>query len=414
MMAKKVTDKIAYITTMKRGLPTFVYRELAQLAAAGLVPAVFTTKFAPGLYMPDADWPLVRLRPFFTLIRQPVLFLRRPGRYLRLLALARQTNSLVDFLVGCDYAARMEKMGVTTVHCVEGLHSLAIGYYCHLLTGLPLSVTVHADALYMSDDWPIVHRALAACQFVTTVCEFNRAKLIDEFGLPPEHVHVVRLFVDYNAFKPNDKVKVLIVGQFSQRKGHETLLKAIKKLNRDDIHLWVVGEGTWGSVGDFVNVRQLAEDLNVTDRVTFFGSVSEAVLRVLYQTCDIFCLPSRKYVVNEGLPVSLMEAMACAKPVISTHHAGIPELVPDILIAENDDAALAEALAYLADNPQVRQEMGVRNRQIVMQNYSTTNVAQMVDLFKGTSSLPGGTDLEEVDDARNGHRRSRIHRVVSG
>jgi len=366
---------------MKRGLPAFVYREMEQLAASDTQLAVFTTKYASGLYMPRPDWPLVRLQPALVALRQPWHFLRSPKRYGQLLMEARQTRSLADFFIGCDYAMQMRRLEVEAIHCVEGLHALAVGYYCHTMTGLPLSVTIHADALYMGTNWPIVRRAMHACRFVTTVCEFNRRKLIEDFGLPRERVHVVRLFVDLEALRPDAGVKVLIVGQFSKRKGHETLLRALQVLDRQDIRLWVVGGRTWGSVRDDVDVPQLAHDLGVADRVTFFGSVSDQVLRTLYQACDIFCLPSRKYIVNEGLPVSLMEAMACGKPVISTRHAGIPELVPDILVEEDDFEALAEALVLLAGHPDLRQEMGERNRHIVEQDYSIANVKQMHQLL---------------------------------
>ena len=406
--------RIAYITTMKRGLPAFVYRELEQLDAGGTSVAVFTTKYAPGLYMPGPEWPLVRLQPARAVWAQPWRCLRSPRQYMRLLALARRTRSIADFLIGNDYAGQMRRLDISAIHCVEGLHELAIGYFCKMLTGLPLSVTVHADALYMGAVWPIVRTALHACRFVTTVCEFNRHKLIEEFGLPPERVHVVRLGVDTETLRPESSVKVLIVGQFSQRKGHETLLRALKALARDDIRVWIVGEGTWGSVGDYVDVRQLARDLRVAQRVTFFGSVSEEVLRALYQTCDIFCLPSRHYVVNEGLPVSLMEAMACAKPVISTRHAGIPELVPDILVSEDDVTGLAEALAFLADRPQTREAMGRRNRQIVLREYSTANVDSMHKLLTARREATGALLQEAENDEHADHRRSRIHRIVSG
>lgn len=407
--------RVGYIATMKRGLPTFVYRELEELTYKGAAVAIFTTKYAPGLYMPKPEWPLVRLRPLLVALRQPWHLLRTPRRYVQLLSLARQTRSLVDFMIGCDYAAKMRRLGVSAIHCVEGLHALAIGYYCHQLTNLPLSVTIHADALYMGGDWPITRRALHACRFVTTVCEFNRRKLIDEFGLLPKRVHVVRLFVDPQAFRPDPALKVLIVGQWSKRKGHETLLRALKALERDDVRVWVTGEGTWGSVGDYEDVRGLAHELGVADRVTFFGSVSESVLRVLYQTCDVFCLPSRKYVVNEGLPVSLMEAMACAKPVISTRHAGIPELVPEILVEENDVAGIARALTYLADHPQARQEMGLRNRQIVEREYSVANVTEMRDLFASVVPEPATISLQETKDHESvDYWRSRVHRLMSG
>lgn len=106
------------------------------------------------------------------------------------------------------------------------------------------------------------------------------------------------------------------------------------------------------------------------------------MLKYLYQACDIFCLPSRTYVVKEGLPVSLMEAMASERPLISTRHAGIPELVPDILIEENDSEGLANAIARLADNPEMRKSMGKRNRSIVEDRYSKRNVQQLRELFE--------------------------------
>jgi colanic acid/amylovoran biosynthesis glycosyltransferase len=405
--------RIAYVTTMKRGLPAFVYRELEQLADNGTPIAIFTTKYARGLYMPQSDWPVVRAQPVQVMLRQPWYALCTPLRYTRLTLAAWQTRSWIDFLIGCHYARQMRHLGVSAIHCVEGLHALAIGYYCHTLTGLPLSVTIHADALYMANNWPIIRTALHACRFVTTVCDFNRRKLIDDFGLPSDRVQVVRLFVDAEVLRPERSINVLIVGQFSQRKGHETLLRALQQLPRDDIRVWVVGAGTWGSVGDYVDVRRLAHELGVADRVTFFGSVSDEVLRTLYQTCDIFCLPSRKYIVNEGLPVSLMEAMACGKPVISTRHAGIPELVPDILIDENDASALAKALDYLADRPEVRRTMGERNRRIVSRDYSPSNAAYLRELLIGARAACD-VPQQEAQNENPGHWRGRLHRIMPG
>jgi glycosyltransferase involved in cell wall biosynthesis len=108
--------------------------------------------------------------------------------------------------------------------------------------------------------------------------------------------------------------------------------------------------------------------------------VSDDVLRILYSSCDVFCLPSQFGLdgVGEGLPVALMEAMAHGKPVISTTHTAIPELVPDILVPERDAPALANAIATLADNPQVRREMGRRNRDIIARDFSNRNVESLL------------------------------------
>lgn len=65
-----------------------------------------------------------------------------------------------------------------------------------------------------------------------------------------------------------------------------------------------------------------------------------------------------------------MEAMSYGKPIVSTYHTGIPELVPDILVMENDAEELARGLERLADNPKLRKEMGTRNRDIIRKDYS--------------------------------------------
>ncbi|MBI2954668.1 MAG: glycosyltransferase family 4 protein [Chloroflexi bacterium] len=391
---------IGYIASMKRSLPSFVYREIKELMDLGVSITLFATKQGKGIYMPDRSWRFYPLRPVRTLGWQPLAFASRPAQYTRLFGEALRSRSLLHFAIACDFARAMERHRVTAIHCVEGLHSMYIGYYCKKLLGLPLSVMIHADSLYIGSKWPVFRDALRACDQIATVCEYNRVKLVEEFGIPQEKIKVVRLCVDTEAFGPSNKINILIVGQFSMRKGHDTLFKAVRALRRPDIHVWVVGDGTWGN-GDYADVRGLAREIGIQAQVTFFGSVSEDLLRILYRSCDVFCLPSRTYIVKEGLPVSLMEAMASERPVISTRHAGIPELVPDILVEEDDFDGVARAIAYLADNPDVRERMGKRNRAIVEQHYSIRNIEQIRDLF-----------LEEALNAEgNDYRRGRVRRL---
>jgi glycosyltransferase involved in cell wall biosynthesis len=159
-------------------------------------------------------------------------------------------------------------------------------------------------------------------------------------------------------------------------------LQALKILDRPDVRLWVVGyKGP-------VDVPKLVSDLGLDDRVTIFGYISDDVLKVLYTYCDFLCMPSRmdRNGIGEGLPVSLMEAMSYEKPVVATLHTGIPELVPDILVPENDAAKLAEGIGRLADNCELRRTMGERNRQIVSEQYSAANVLTLLNALKRESS----------------------------
>lgn len=77
-----------------------------------------------------------------------------------------------------------------------------------------------------------------------------------------------------------------------------------------------------------------------------------------------------------------MEAMSRGKPVVSTHHVGIPELVQKgLLVEENDVDALAEAIACLADNSQLRRELGDKNHDLIKREFSEPSVLELKDLF---------------------------------
>ena len=81
--------------------------------------------------------------------------------------------------------------------------------------------------------------------------------------------------------------------------------------------------------------------------------------------------------------MSLMEAMAYGLPVIATRHAGIPELVPEILVDEGDVDALARGIDKLGRNPVLREELGRRNREVAASRFSRDNVLRLKTLLEG-------------------------------
>lgn len=361
------------------GLAGFNYREIMEMRRLGVDIFLFITKYKNGPYMPPNDIPVHSARSVKTMLSQPKLFLLTPFSYLKLLNEAVRTKTLVDFFIAQDWAEKINRYGATWIHCHWGDHKLYIGYYCHKLTNIPLSVTVHGYDLYANPNWKMFERSIKSCDQIITISEYNRQFLIEKFGDECKRVKVIRLSADIFTDPDEEKniKRVLIVGGFHQRKGYDTLLEALHLLNRKDIHLWVVGyKGP-------VNVRKLVSDYQLEDRVTIFGQVSDDVVKVLYKLCDIFCLPSRfgPDGVGEGLPVSLMEGMSYGKPIVSTYHTAIPELVPDILVKENDSQGLANAIAKLADDPEMRHKMGKRNREIIKKDYSNDNVKTLLESF---------------------------------
>jgi colanic acid/amylovoran biosynthesis glycosyltransferase len=188
---------------------------------------------------------------------------------------------------------------------------------------------------------------------------------------------VVRIHGDVSGADRQGAVKLLIAAEFCEKKGHEVLFEALKRLGRSDLVLWVAGEGE-------LDVRELAENAGIADQVVFMGRLPYEPLSVLYDACDIFVLPSRTAANGdrEGVPVAIMEAMSRRKPVVSTHHVGIPELVRHgLLVDENDAEALAHAIAKLADDPELRRELGELNYQIIKDEFSEAAVLRLREIF---------------------------------
>ena len=116
--------------------------------------------------------------------------------------------------------------------------------------------------------------------------------------------------------------------------------------------------------------------LGLEDRVTLHGTLSPPEVAQLLADADIACMPSSQ----EGMPGAVMEAMASGLPVVGTRVNGIAELVRDgetgLLVAAQDPAALAGALAVLVTDSPLRQRMGVAGRRRIVDELS---LEQMVE-----------------------------------
>lgn len=126
-------------------------------------------------------------------------------------------------------------------------------------------------------------------------------------------------------------------GRLEKVKGHRYLLDALSQLPQS-IHLAIAGSGSQAHV-----LKQQAQQLGITDRVTFLGHLEN--MRTFYQAIDVFCLPS----LQEGYPLSTLEAQACNTPCIATDVGGSKETLCPLtsrLIPPKDAAALASAIAH--------------------------------------------------------------------
>jgi glycosyltransferase involved in cell wall biosynthesis len=187
-----------------------------------------------------------------------------------------------------------------------------------------------------------------------------------------------RVLVDSETARPRSgALTVLCAASFIARKGHTYLIQAVARLIEQGtkVRLLLAGDGELRSALE----DQVARS-NLSQWVAILGYVPHEKLLELYVREDIgaFVLPSLG-LDGEGIPVSLMEAMAFGVPVISTETGGIPELLgggAGIIVPPADPAALAAAIARLAADPDLRRRLGERGRERVEEAFSVQAVAR--------------------------------------
>lgn len=224
---------------------------------------------------------------------------------------------------------------VIHAHCAypDGLAAVDFGRR----TSTPVVTTVHGhDLKDLARDrrWrPLVQEALTASDAVIAVSE-ELEGLAAGLGVAAERLHRVPNGVDCELFRPGAGAadlrrageggwKLIYVGRFDPAKGLGVLLDAMALLRAEDrqVTLELIGSNpSSGTGGEFV---EQAQRLGISDRVHFRGEVPWAQLPAIYAAADIFVLPS----FSEGLPLVLLEAMACGLPVVSTRCGGPEEVV---------------------------------------------------------------------------------------
>jgi len=166
---------------------------------------------------------------------------------------------------------------------------------------------------------------------------------------------------------------LLTVGRLVGYKGHCWLIKAMSRLNAT---LWIVGAGPLEA-----SLRAEAARSGVSDRVQFFGNVSDDELPAFYRACDLFVLPS--ITPNEAFGVAQIEAMACGKPVICCDlPSGVPWVnqheITGLVVPPADSDALGAAIQRLLDDRATAQRFGAAGRARVEAEFTET---KMIDRY---------------------------------
>ena len=232
------------------------------------------------------------------------------------------------------------------------------------------------------------------------ISNYFKERLI-ELGCDEDKIVVHRMGVDIEQFKfvphvyQNGKpIRLLTVGRLVEKKGLKYAICAFAMVNKRHpqwpIQYDIVGEGVLRR-----RLEVIIEELGIQNKVNFLGPKIHEEVKELMMQAYIFILPSAtaENGDQEGIPVTLMEAMATGIPVISTYHSGIPELVQDgkcgFLVPERDVDALAEKIEYLIEHPGLWPEMGRYGRKFVERHYDIKKLNQrLVKIYEEVLAGP--------------------------
>ena len=368
-MNKSEIGSIAYIVSMINGLESFIYREVDELYSKGFPITLFATKFKKGdIYSPKENWPYYTFSIPKLIIGMPWVFLKMLFNP-RLLGHAITNKAVVDLVFAIKFSPIMKRIGVKQIHCHFGDHKLFIGYYCKKLTGLPLSVTIHSHELHVNPNEQMFKVAILDCDSVFAISDLAVDILTQRYSVPAERVTLSKLSLDENVWSNKKPLRVITVGRFQPQKGFDDLFAAAKILKDENIEFVVVGFGP-------LDLRSLAKNMGVDENIVFFEKMGQEQLRLLYQSCDIYCLPSITHPEQgkEGIPVVLMEAMACGLPVIATDAGAVNEIVGDTLVNERSPDQIANAILALMNDPAMMHKQGDDNKKIISDKHSLNNV----------------------------------------
>jgi colanic acid/amylovoran biosynthesis glycosyltransferase len=209
-------------------------------------------------------------------------------------------------------------------------------------------------------------------------------------GCPSEKIRVHRMGVDCRRFARHSPrgaidrpLRIVTVARLVEKKGMADAIRAVSQL-KTPCEFVVVGDGPLRQ-----NLEQLASERGIRDIIQFAGGKAAAEVIGILHSADVFLAPSVTASDGdiEGLPVSIIEAMAAGLPVVATRHSGIPEIVADgqsgFLVDEHDVEGLTKHLTVLAADQPLRERMGVEGAAIAAREFDIgTLTDRLVSMYR--------------------------------
>lgn len=361
---------------------TFVLNEILELEAQGFSVHIFSLEkpkdpcFHQNLsrlkaqitYLPDV-FNLKRLRrhqkkahrKFGKTYRQTFRYVIRhmnPSLFLR-------------FLQSCYIANACKKFSVSHLHAHFATRATTLAFLTSKIAQLPYSFTAHAvDIFKHSLSQKALKKKINEATFVITVSEYNKSYLEGLVSTAEHKLFKIYNGIDLDRFQPRDTPTqdpfiFLNVSRFVKKKGHHLLIEACCQL-RDQGHqfqCWLIGKGILKS-----EIERTIKQKNLGDCIKVLGPHRQAEIIKRYHMSHAFVLPctTAPNGDRDGLPVSIIEALACNLPVVTTPMTGNPEVIQDryngFLVPFDNTQAIAQAMRSLMCDKELFQTLRTNAR----------------------------------------------------
>ena len=402
-----MSGKIAYTMSRFPHLPeTFILREIDELKRQGWQIALYpllvqqentvhaeATRWLPEVRQISFASRAVMLGNGRALRTQPVKTTRLWWQTVveNLPDLHMLSRALVLFPKAVQAAARMQAEGVTHIHAHYATHPALFAWLIHQLTGISYSVTVHAHDIFVRT--AMLATKMRAARFVVAISDFNREYLARVVGpWVRDKTHVIHCGISPELFQPQKAVggkrplQIINVGSLQPYKGQVHLIEACALLKDRGVpfHCRIIGGGA-----EQTNLERLIEQWQLTQEIQLLGPLPQKEVATLLPEANCYVQPSVITPAGkmEGIPVALMEALACCVPVIATDISGVPELVQPgktgYLVPPADAQALARTLEEVYENPEAAKATAVAGRELVLRDFNLEkNVKLLASLFE--------------------------------
>jgi alpha-maltose-1-phosphate synthase len=317
-------------------------------------------------------------------------------------------------VISTDLSMAAATAGADLVHSHTWYASLA-GHLSSLLHGIPHVLTAHsleplrpwkAEQLgggYAISSW-CERTAIEAAAAVIAVSRGMQADILMTYpGVLPARVHVIHNGIDARQYAPDPgrqvldrygidpgRPSVVFVGRVTRQKGLQVLLRAAPRISPEAQLVLCAGQADTPELQDEVSALASRLIADRSDVVWIPGMLAKHEVIQILSHATVFACPS----LYEPLGIVNLEAMACGTAVVASAVGGIPEVVEDgrtgLLVPPDDDAALAQAINSLIDDPARAAELGARGRARAVAEFSWDSIAaQTADLYASLAPAAG-------------------------